>query len=795
MFALFALAMLMFPTRMCAQVSTRISKVAPDNSASGRPILLTATLTRTDNIARTILVYRSFGESEYRRTEMDVRGNTATGTIPGAALMPPFLEYYIVFQLNDGSFETYPVSESANPIVNPPQRTARITVTSAVDAGVVFLSPESDLPIPPGDVLVSFSLLRADSTVDRKALRVFLDEADVTNGVVLSGDVGVLVPENLNITLTPGQHIVRVALTSTSGVPLGSASTSFLVSGAMFEYSLGAYRSPFSGSVSLESRNEALSSGNTWYNRGSFSVSGKWDDFKATASAFLTSDEKSALQPQDRFFVGVETPWAYAGYGDKSPSFPDLILSGMRVRGVHAGVQLGFFNLDVSSGQVNRPIDGTLLEVIADSLLSARQSAYPSSGYRQIDQNSWARFDPGTYQRELIAVRPSFGSGETWQLGFTWLHSKDDAGSILNGSKPQEDIVAGVDFLTRFDERRIELSAQGAFSAYNSDITGGDITDQRIASLFPNDTSTVKSVRDILSKFITVNENLRPLSLSRLSTAAGDATLQLRYFDNVFRFTYLYRGGDYNSFGQTFIRKDVQGFNINDRARLVDNSLLLTLGFEQLKDNTGNTKPATTTYRTYNIAATYVPHIDMPSFTVGYSRYDNSNGLDPDSVSSVSDATNRIYVQSSYDFTLGVPHTAALSVSSSDRTDATLRGLDVNTVSAGVSLTTRFNPLFNTGLDVTTNFNKLPPPTPGMARTRLDYTTVGLSARYEIIPTLFTLQAAAAPTFGDYKRTALSMSAEWAFLRTMRLTADYGYYLNSGFSNESYFSLRYRYDL
>ena len=779
-----------------SQINTRITRISPANATTGQSIAVSASLAKTDGVQRMVFVYRSFGESEYKKVDMDIRGNVATCVVPGPSVQSPFLEYYIVFQLANGSYETYPVAETSDPLTNPPQRTGRIGVSARGTTKVIFLSPDTDLPIAPGDVLISFSMLRVDSTVDRTATRVFLDDADVTKGVVLSGDIGVLVPDNIGIQLSPGQHSVKVVLSTKAHAAAGVASTDFVVSGVLFQFTRSGQRSPYSASVLLESRNEALSSGATWYNRATVNVNGHWGDIKAKASTFLTSEEASSLQPQDRFFVGVETPWARLGYGDQTPSFPDLILSGKRVRGLHAGISLGYFNLDVSSGQVTRPIDGTLLAVVPDSLIASVQASDPTSGYRKIDQTTWGKFEAGTYERSLIAVRPSFGSGESWQVGFTWLHSKDDVGSITNGSRPQEDIVAGMDFVTRFDDRRIELTGQGAFSAYNSDISTGQITDGRIATLFPNDSSTVKTVRDILAKFITVNEYLHPLSLKKLGTAAGEATLQLRYFDNVFRFTYLYRGADYNSFGQSFLRKDIQGFNFNDRARVLDNALLLTAGFEQLRDNTADTKPATTTYATYNFAATYAPRLDVPSVTLGYSRFDNSNGLNPvgsDSLNSVSDVTNRVYLQSSYDFIWGVSHTASLVFSTSDRSDATARGLNVSAVSAGASFASRFNPFLTTGLDLTANFNKIPKD--AHTSQRLDYTTIGVNTRYEIIPSYLVLQGAASPTFGGYKRTMLDLSAEWSFYRGMRLMADFSYFVNVNFVNENVASLRYRYDL
>ncbi|MGA9117974.1 MAG: hypothetical protein WB699_01290 [Bacteroidota bacterium] len=781
-----------------AQVSTRISTLVPTEAPAGKPLTITASLTNTEGIDHAVIVYRPFGESDYRRADMDIEGTRATVTLPASTVVSPSLEFYIVFVLTNGKYETYPFSDSNDPFSVPPQRTIRIAVPSAATAQqqVIFLSPEADIPLAPADIVISFSLLRADSVVDRAATRVYFDGADITPKVILSGDVGVVSPENTGLSLAPGAHRVVVWLFTRSGEVHSSASFSFNVTGANLAAVPQPGRASYTASVALESRHEQVDSLGTWYNRGSIRGRVTYGPWRFVANAFLTSDEESDRQPQNRYFLGVESPWGRAGYGDLTPSFPDLILSGKRIRGVHAALSLGVFNLQVSSGQTTRAIEGRLVSTIPDSLLAATQTANPSAAYAQISPGLWGQFDYGTYQRDLFAIRPSFGSGETWQVGFTWMKSKDDMGSIVTGSRPQENLVLGMDMMTRLDNRRIELAAQGAFSAYNSDISSGTITDERIAELFPGDSSSVRQVRDILSKFITVNENLRPLSLRRLSTAAGEASMQLNYFDNVFKFTYLYRGSDYTSFGQSFLRKDIQGYNVNDRVRLVDNSLLLTAGYERLQDNTSHTKVATTIYSTVTAAVTYAPRRAFPSITVGYNRYDNSNGLNEDSLNSISDVTNRIFLQSSYDFPmLGNDHTVSVNVASSDRSDATIRGISVNAVTFGLSFDTRYRIPLTTSIDLAMNYNQLPGPYPGAPRQRLNYATLAFQGRYEIIASILSTQAAISPSFGDFSRTVFDLGAEWSFYHSMRLIADLSYFKNTGAGDQNFVSLRYQYEL
>jgi hypothetical protein len=289
--------------------------------------------------------------------------------------------------------------------------------------------------------------------------------------------------------------------------------------------------------------------------------------------------------------------------------------------------------------------------------------------------------------------------------------------------------------------------------------------------------------------------------VKRFPTIAYDGSVRLSYFDNVFKFTYLFRGKDYTSFGASFLRKDLQGFNILDRIRLFDNRVFATVGYERLHDNTDSTKVATTTYSNYNIAVSYMPGLDLPGITVGFTRYINSNGLpvnSPDSgktLSAVEDATNRIFLQSSYDFTLGARHTATLSLSSSNRDDATRRQLDVKNYSVSLGLATRFNIPLQTGIDFSANFNKLPLGAFLGKFHRLDYSSIGLQARYELVEGVFSLMGAFTPTFGDFTRNVGTLQADWYILRAMNLILEFSYFGNQDVANDSFLSFRYRYDL
>jgi hypothetical protein len=272
----------------------------------------------------------------------------------------------------------------------------------------------------------------------------------------------------------------------------------------------------------------------------------------------------------------------------------------------------------------------------------------------------------------------------------------------------------------------------------------------------------------------------------------------LNYFDNYLKFTYLFRGSDYNSFGQTFLRKDIQGFNLSDRVRLFENQVLFVAGVEQLHDNTSESKAATTTFTNLNFALSYYPRFRAPNFTLGFSRYVNRNGLSSSgsySLSAIDDATNRFLVQTSYDFEAGAKHTTSLSFSLSHRGDYTVRQYDVKNATVTLGVTTRYRVPLQTAVEVSFNKNDLPSGPLPNGSTKFDYTTLSFSGRYSMLNETLSFLTAVSPTFGDFSRTSLDLGSEWYALTSMRVSLQFSFLQNQGATNDAIWSLRYRYDL
>jgi hypothetical protein len=785
-----------------AQLASAVTDVTSGEAVSRTSVTVSVALREGHAATAILLLYRPFGTREFRKAEMDLRGSAASSVLPADVVVPPFVEYYIVLSDASGRREAYPRSSTGDPLIAPPPQLLRIAVKEEAEQQVIFLSPDPGAIVSPGDLLISISLLRADTAVARRATQIKLDDANITNAAVFSGDLIILSPENLGIQLSPGKHTVKVGLFNTKGQLYTASELVFYVrrpgTETLLSSTIPQRGFEYDGNVQVESRHENISNSGTWYNRVGAQFKGQTDIWKFTGNMFVTSDEKSDRQPQNRYFIGVETPWVQAGYGDHYPTFPELVLNGKRVRGLQTTARYGILGLDLSLGEITRSVEGSLIKSFPADSFSVEFKRDSSAAFGQIDTATWGKYNFGTFARKLFAVRPSIGNRQTWEVGFSWLSSGDDMNSIHYGIKPQENILVGTDFMARFDNSRIELTGQAAMTAYNSDISSGNFTDAYIDSVYRTGPEGIKKVRDYLKSFITVNDNLRPLSLQELSTLAYQISAGLEYFGNAFRATYLFRGSDYTSFGQSFLQTDIRGIQLTDRARLLDNQMFLTFGFERLEDNTAKTKPATTVFSNFNAAATWFPRRELPTVTVGFSRYSNDNSLaanGPDSLSAIIDATLRFYVQSSYDFVAGARHTATLNLSTSKRTDETVRKYDLANVTGEVGITTQYAIPLQTILSVAVYLNTLPSGVNRGETVDLNYTAISLTGRYTLIRDVLLLNGSIAPTFGNYRRTAADLGAEWFVRRNMSLQFQCAFFYNDGNSNDSIVSLRYRFTI
>jgi hypothetical protein len=833
-----------FLSPMYSQVSQYVVDVKIPASSEKTALSISVELTQNTQIRQVVLHYREFGRTEFKEVDMLLSGRTAVATIPAKSVTSPYIEYYIGLQLADSKLATFP-SESAE--TNPIK--IQVKELDAKDLEARFLTPEPGETLTAEDLAVAVSLMYASDKVEISRTRIYLDGADVTNEALITDDVLLYSPKNFNKPLSIGAHSVKIELQDSLGNIYYTKQEAFNLSTASAIEEIKSSLQ-YTGNAQAEFRNEKLDIATTSYIRGDVHIGGTYKEFTFGGDLHVTNEEKSYLQPQNRYLATFQAAdYAKVQVGDAYPQFPSLVVSGKRVRGITGSFSVGFFNLDVSYGKTDRAVEGITQDITySDSSSAAKHptEAIPLGGLQ------YRLFQPGTYARNFFAIRPSFGSGENFQFGITYMNSKDDKSSITYGMHPMENFVAGIDWLLAFDNQKIKWASQAAVSLENIDISTGDYSDadydafagvgnpEKDQEEAKRDADNFKRIAKIIRHFITANEFLRPLNPQKgMPSLAYESELSLNYYNNYVRFMLFRRGIAYTSYGNNFVQNDIAGINVSDRVRLFDNKIMASVSYETKRNNTMNeASTPTTTYNALNTSVTAYPGAMYPSFTVGYglntrknpvdlSMYIAANkpllrDLDTSSILSWSlsstqnlytlvpsdnmiqianESTNRYFIALNYDFYYLARQSANATLSIANKKDKTFFQRNMDNVNFSTSLTSYYSIPLQTTLTFVMSQSSAYSAIQDSVRAYLSgtqkqvfkYQTISLGARYRLMEDRLNLLATVAPSFGDFKRLLIQAGAEYQVAENHYLISQCDFIQNSGRTSDIVFSLLYRF--
>ncbi|MEI7906347.1 MAG: hypothetical protein WCI84_03215 [Bacteroidota bacterium] len=775
----------LFSIPMAAQINTYLKAIRPITTTEKQNLSVSVQLQQSSELARVILYYMQFGQTEFRTQEMQIMRDSAFAEIPAADVIAPFIEIYVAAITQSGNTESFPLE---NPQVNPFRITVNLSQKS--EAEIIILSPEENEQVKEGETYISISFVYADTTIDKSKTKILLNGIDLSGGMVIYDDLLIVPPEVIPSSAFTGGAELTVRTFDASGKETSTMRRGFTVlTTQQAEDIESAFQG--NGNAQIESRNESIKGTKKTYNRLDARAFGSYAQFLRTnAQLTLTSEEKPQNQPQNRYFLGIDARYAKLGLGDAYPRFPYSIMDGRRVRGVTFDLLLGAFNINAAKGEL----------------------------LRRVEYNN----SPATLKRDMLIVRPSFGKGEKFQWGFTYMKANDAFNAAhLAAVRPQESVVFGSDILVALDDRRIEFTAQAAVSLNNVDIStpkfDADSIDAAIrkGTFSSSDGNQLKKFLPVLSLFITPNENLIPINPVGGTSLVYESGLSLNYFGNYIKASYLFHGKDYNSASATSLRKDINGFNLIDRLRLLDNRLFLTASLEQLMNNTSGREITTTTYKTINTAVSYYPSRNYPNLTLGYGLNTNSNPLNPvptDSTSisqqialrAVNDKTTRFFIQSSYDFSYWGRHTASVNLDVSNKNDLTPKRQDVSTFNVLTLISTVHDPKLESTVGLSFSNLKFPQVDSLGIRSQasLSYQTISLSGRYKLYEEILRLNVTCAPTFGDLARTLFETGVQYNITQHQTAVLQFQFIANSSSAlstaaadrNDSYISLLYRID-
>lgn len=788
---------------LAAQPSDYFLSVNHHETTQNKPVEINVELIRTGIISEIFLMYRPPGYSDFIPKEMDVTGSTASATIAAYEVSPPFIEYYIKLITINDTEHTYP---SVDPEFNP--RIAPVRAASSLSDVVPILSPQENELIYFDDLVVSVSLFELPDRFNKNETRVLINNTDISNHTLITDDILIVVPSNIyGFDLPGGRHRIRIEFRehNTGVVELLSWDFSIIPTmtaaqeppSEVFQYNLA---------LRGESRNESLAGGSTWYNRSTITVKGKLPWVRLRSNLHITNEEHSNRQPQNRYSASAEMPWLRLYAGDTYPRLPSLIMSGRRLRGFFGQLELGVFNLDYATGQTIRRVEGAeLYRFPVDSVDGLGNTIQPPLNSVLVNDSTYAVYSFGTHTRNLTAIRPSLGDREIFQWGFTYLYAEDDIGSVEFGRRPAENLVLGSDMRISLDRRRFEFIGQIAGSMQNTDISRGNLEREELEELLGS--SSVNQLETFmplskLQNFITINQYLVPFDPLGGSSIAIDLHMRVNYFGNHLQLGYIRRGNDFNSFGLTSLRRDVAGFHMRDRLRLMQNQLYLDVSYESLRDNLNDIKAHTTHLNRYDASISYYPRHNFPTITVGYGYLKNDNKVDPvspEGAASIRDVTERLFTQLAHSFRWGIQHNGSFSFNMSIRDDQTGRNADIDVYNVLAMVNSRFDDLpLTTNVGFGVYHSKIPfydQETETFTRSNFDYYNIILGGDYRLLEGNLVVNASYIPTFGDYKRTVFQAGAQYYFMRNMSVVLRADYLQNPNTRDDIISNLTLRYDL
>lgn len=418
----------------------------------------------------------------------------------------------------------------------------------AQDATWYVESPTPAQLIDDGQLFVYVAVERG--ALDESSVQVFIDGQDLTRAAKVS-TISVRLLHTAR--LGAGRHEILVTGRLVTGKRLPDLGWHVEVEGEGGRPAAPTARrvhSAFSGKTLIDARNSDVSGLRDLRQEPvrSYAVRadarGEYGAFRFPVNLYLTTDESSLAQPRSRFFIGVEGPMFALYAGDRNPRISPLLMNGARTRGFHGEFHATVFHVEATVGRLRRGLESRVLDTP------------PGEPIREL---------PGTFQRNVTAVKLGFGDPGSVLLELSGLKARDDTTSVSFGQNPLENVVAGTDLTARFLQGKIRFQSGAAVSLTTNDISRGVSTKAEIDSLF--DTDLPFDPRD-LDWLITLNPSTVPLRPDKLTSTAWYANTRVTVPGHTIAAEVRTVGSAYFSAANPFLQSDRRTITFSDRFRL-----------------------------------------------------------------------------------------------------------------------------------------------------------------------------------------------------------------------------------
>ncbi|MCP4545235.1 MAG: hypothetical protein GY835_02075 [bacterium] len=630
------------------------SHLAPSEAPAGLDLTISGLISGLNDGDAIRILYRRLDAGEFITLETWLTGGLFDAAIPAAVIAPPGLEYYIEVGDETGDICAYP--EGA-----PIDRVFEVQVDSAEgeQAGsggsppaITQIAPDVGLPLAAADLVVVIGFSDPDGDLAPEGIILKAGGRDVTHEATIRADVLTWIPDAaptdglLDLTCEARDDAGNATRLRTT-IHLNRNAAAVITPQPEADRSRGP-----KGRISLNSLFTELE-GDGAVNRqepvrvidGRLDARGQLGFVKYRAKAFMTSDDRSEVQPRNRFQLKLTAGPLSANLGDVNPRFNPLLIWGQRVRGGELALNLQRFQTQLVYGAMTRAVEGAG----HDSLdISA-----PDGIRTIIDQ-------AGTYRRDLMGLRLGFGSGRVMGFGLELLKIKDKIESIEYGLLPKDNVVLGTDLKLRLFSRRLQINTAAALSILTNDITGGALTKAEADSTFGID---LPFDPENFENLLVINSSTAPIEMSGLPNLAVQSTIKAFLSVNRLELRFRRIGASYYCLATNTLPRDQLGIRFRDDISLPGKGIRLSAEFETYHDNLEGDQDHTLTTRIYAGDIAYRPRgTGALSFLHTRLRlHEQSNG-ERDEDEGVRNRTLQLSLNGSLRLALG-PHSQHLNAS------------------------------------------------------------------------------------------------------------------------------------
>jgi len=597
-------------------------------------------------LSQITLFFRAKGGNAYAQTQFRQINVEWQATLSGNELPRGGIEYFILAETVYGGAISFPPERpESEPVfltdITPEERQEEDMAldlsrgTAAAD--LLILSPEPGSTIAEGELVIAVSLFNVPDA-DLSAIRLFLDNEDITRYATISPDIISVVPPANSVS--NGTHTLTLQLANQFGTIFKPLSWTFTKASFVREE-----RQIFGrrGRFSLEYRNEKLQSVRNDLLRAQLRYEGSVSDLRYGLYANWVSNDNPRYQPRSIYNLFIESNYLELILGDFNPNFSRLGLWGNRVRGADINLKLGLFNLHFIRGQLLRPVSGNVS--FTDSTGQYVHRTY-------------------TYGRNVLGLRPSIGRGQTFQAWISLIQSRDDTTSLhvskiipqyderihsleRLGNKPVDNLIFTVGNELHLDGRRLSWSQELAMSLTNRNILPGVGDSIALGETVISLSETLDSLgvpfnlEDISFLFI-FNENtvlplpakitddlsleFEPLKLGKYPSLAYVSNLSLNYYQNYVTMELRRIAPEFVALANPGNPSDTKIFDISDRIRLFHNTFFINLQYRSQRDHLiEGTKEFTTRSSNMSVAMSLMPGNELPNVNLAFRSYLSEN--------------------------------------------------------------------------------------------------------------------------------------------------------------------------